>query len=541
MIFIYYDRELFREVAEVIAFELHKQIGVTCVFVHMISDELIDKYFDDTKSVFIMLGMNLYHLIRIPTNTIIFQMEQLNVNEYLTSHYLFLLHKAKIVWDYSFENIRILEEHGISAHYYGMGFSEYYTSNMDVDTKRSDRGIFIGSMNTRRADILKKFPNVDIHNYTLWGKARDNVVDKCAFAVNIHAYDPAILETTRLSYLLSRGIPVFSEPSCDKKLDCIFDKYVYFINFEDESKLEFRESRQDFSDTHFILNDDVIGINLIRAAGSDVLIDFPIGNVSVSTEFDVIEKIESDAIFRIPRPEYIPITIITLTCRNRHELFPIVLKSFRSQIYDMSKIEWIIIDDNNSILKYPISARYIQTDMSSIDDKRNLGVSLATNDIIMFMDDDDYYPPESVINRLKILQKFSRRGIECIGCTEYLAYDIIRNNGFIMKTKLLAESSMAFKKDFWIHGPGFVNGTLGEGYLFTKCRSDKIVSVPWNFVLIALTHDRNITENLRSTRTFQMTDAQLICALKASEHLSKSTLRFFAQITRKLLHYNDKW
>ena len=41
------------------------------------------------------------------------------------------------------------------------------------------------------------------------------------------------------------------------------------------------------------------------------------------------------------------------------------------------------------------------------------------------MDDDDYYPPESIISRIKILLKYKLDNIECVGSTLIGTYNII--------------------------------------------------------------------------------------------------------------------
>ncbi len=54
----------------------------------------------------------------------------------------------------------------------------------------------------------------------------------------------------------------------------------------------------------------------------------------------------------------------------------------------------------------------------SIGEKRNLAISKASGEIIMCMDDDDYYYPDYLKNRVNTLvslnQKFGKR---CVGCT----------------------------------------------------------------------------------------------------------------------------
>ncbi len=60
------------------------------------------------------------------------------------------------------------------------------------------------------------------------------------------------------------------------------------------------------------------------------------------------------------------------------------------------------------------------------------------------------------------------------------------------------EASLGFRKDFWNKRKfGNEDNNYGEGYLFTKGRENEIVNMPYFFNLIAITHSKNITKNLR--------------------------------------------
>ena len=66
------------------------------------------------------------------------------------------------------------------------------------------------------------------------------------------------------------------------------------------------------------------------------------------------------------------------------------------------------------------------------------------------MDDDDYYPPESLLARIKILLRYESQGIECVGSTLIGTYNII-NNTSSMSTDSpisLSEASMAYTRIF---------------------------------------------------------------------------------------------
>ena len=69
------------------------------------------------------------------------------------------------------------------------------------------------------------------------------------------------------------------------------------------------------------------------------------------------------------------------------------------------------------------------------------------------MDDDDYYPPESVLARVKLLLKYYKQGIRCVGCCQIGVYNIVENYSYLMDCKFPSEASLAYTKSFWNENP----------------------------------------------------------------------------------------
>lgn len=86
---------------------------------------------------------------------------------------------------------------------------------------------------------------------------------------------------------------------------------------------------------------------------------------------------------------------------NRRPFFPYLIKSFYNQNYPTEYIEWIIIDDGTDpvedLVKNVPNVKYFyyETKMT-LGKKRNLMHSKCSGDIIIYMDDDDYYPPSRI-------------------------------------------------------------------------------------------------------------------------------------------------
>jgi glycosyltransferase involved in cell wall biosynthesis len=80
-----------------------------------------------------------------------------------------------------------------------------------------------------------------------------------------------------------------------------------------------------------------------------------------------------------------------------------MFECFKNQTYPKDKIEWIIIDDGTDKIKDLIEnsgikqIKYFDLETKlSLGAKRNLMHEKTTGDIIVYMDDDDYYPPERI-------------------------------------------------------------------------------------------------------------------------------------------------
>jgi glycosyltransferase involved in cell wall biosynthesis len=85
-----------------------------------------------------------------------------------------------------------------------------------------------------------------------------------------------------------------------------------------------------------------------------------------------------------------------------------MIKCFEHQDYPKDRIEWIIVDDGTDkigdlVLHIP-QVNYFAYDIKMIlGEKRNIMNSKTKGDIIIYMDDDDYYPPTRVSHAVETL------------------------------------------------------------------------------------------------------------------------------------------
>lgn len=118
------------------------------------------------------------------------------------------------------------------------------------------------------------------------------------------------------------------------------------------------------------------------------------------------------------------VSVITPTY-NRRRFLPYLIECYLSQTYPKDRMEWIILDDGEDCVedifkeaakKIP-NLRYIRKDPKLlIGAKRNILNKEAKGDIIIAMDDDDYYSPERVAH---VVFKFAQQPkVELAGSSE---------------------------------------------------------------------------------------------------------------------------
>ena len=123
----------------------------------------------------------------------------------------------------------------------------------------------------------------------------------------------------------------------------------------------------------------------------------------------------------------LPFVSVCTPTFNRRPFIPIMFECFKNQTYPKDRIEWIIIDDGTDKIKDLIDTanipqiKYFAYDTKmTLGKKRNLMHDKTCGDILVYMDDDDYYPPERIEHAVTMLMK-SKTAI-CAGSSELYDY-----------------------------------------------------------------------------------------------------------------------
>jgi len=124
-----------------------------------------------------------------------------------------------------------------------------------------------------------------------------------------------------------------------------------------------------------------------------------------------------------------PLVSVCTPTFNRRPFIPAMLQCFAHQTYPKDRMEWVIIDDGTDpiedlVSQHPCIKYFRLEEKISLGKKRNMMHEKARGDIIVYMDDDDYYPPERVSHAVATLLDHRKRktGIKLAGSSEMCIY-----------------------------------------------------------------------------------------------------------------------
>ena len=106
-----------------------------------------------------------------------------------------------------------------------------------------------------------------------------------------------------------------------------------------------------------------------------------------------------------------PFVSICTPTYNRRPFIPILVQCFQHQTYPKDRMEWIIVDDGTDSIAELIEQADIEQikyyrieEKMTLGEKRNFMHKKTKGKYIVYMDDDDYYPPQRVMHAISRLQ-----------------------------------------------------------------------------------------------------------------------------------------
>ena len=127
-------------------------------------------------------------------------------------------------------------------------------------------------------------------------------------------------------------------------------------------------------------------------------------------------------------PEYFktyPFVSVCTPTFNRRPFINAMISCFNNQDYPQDRMEWIIIDDGTDpvedmIASHPRVKYFKYETKMTLGKKRNLLHEKSRGEILVYMDDDDYYPPQRVSHAVEML--VSHPEALCAGSSEIYIY-----------------------------------------------------------------------------------------------------------------------
>jgi GR25 family glycosyltransferase involved in LPS biosynthesis len=230
--------------------------------------------------------------------------------------------------------------------------------------------------------------------------------------------------------------------------------------------------------------------------------------------------------FKEPLPskaQNLRVSIITPTY-NRSKFLPLLEDRILQQSYPRHLIEWIVVDDSTDgspdfeprpdtglVVKYErVPEKMV------LGAKRNYTASKATGDILVYMDDDDYYPPTRVALAVEALQQTP---------------DVLLAGSTILPIYFLEN------EELWVAGPYHQNHSTAGAWAYRRIMLETQQHDPTKAYAEEASFLNNYTLPMRQMNHYQT----IICFAHQANTFDKNVLREMAQEkpTKNMNKVND--
>ena len=193
----------------------------------------------------------------------------------------------------------------------------------------------------------------------------------------------------------------------------------------------------------------------------------------------------------------LPFVSICTPTFNRRPFWEYTIKCFNHQDYPKENIEWIIIDDGTDkiedLVKHIPQVKYFSYNTKMpLGKKRNIMHEKSKGDIIVYMDDDDYYPKERVSHAVNML--LTHPNALCAGASEiYIWFKHIQSMyqfGPYGPNHATA-GTFAFKRELLKDHKYDDNAALAEEKAFLKNYSVPFVQLEPKKTILVFSHIHN--------------------------------------------------
>jgi glycosyltransferase involved in cell wall biosynthesis len=130
----------------------------------------------------------------------------------------------------------------------------------------------------------------------------------------------------------------------------------------------------------------------------------------------------------LPKSQTHPTVSLLTPTYNRRAFLPFLIQHIKAQTYPRERMEWLVLDDGTDPIEdlltphmKDMNIRYFRSEEKlNVGAKRNRLNAEARGDILVCMDDDDWYSPERVAHAVHVLRANPRH--EICGSTRNFLY-----------------------------------------------------------------------------------------------------------------------
>ena len=241
----------------------------------------------------------------------------------------------------------------------------------------------------------------------------------------------------------------------------------------------------------------------------------------------------------------LPFVSICTPTFNRRPFWEICIKNFMNQDYPADKMEWIIIDDGTDpiedLVKNIPQVKYFKYDTKMpLGKKRNIMHDKSSGDILVYMDDDDYYPKERVSHAVNML--VSHPNALCAGASEiYIWFKHIQKMWQFgpYSANHATAGTFAFKRELLKDHRYEEHAALAEEKAFLKNYSVPFVQLEPKKTILVFSHIHNTFDKKKLLENGQ-NQFQKECNRTVDEFVKEPEMKeFYMNTIDKLLQNYD--
>lgn len=231
--------------------------------------------------------------------------------------------------------------------------------------------------------------------------------------------------------------------------------------------------------------------------------------------------------------EELPFVSVCTPTFNRRPFIPFIKRCFLEQDYPQERMEWIVVDDGTDkvgdLFTDIPNVKYFSLDEKmKLGKKRNYMHTKCSGDIIVYMDDDDYYPPERVSHAVERLQSDDK--VLCSGSSEVYVWfhklEQMYRFGPYSKTHATA-GTFAFKKELLEITSYEDDTSMAEEKYFLKNYTIPFIQLDPLKTILVFSHSQNTYDKSKLLQGSENNPMLNESVLRPNDFISNEELRKF--------------